>query len=294
MQATTTFHKFHHGAFDITVLSDGYISIPAETLIADAMPAERTKILRQLSEHAGLVDVNTNIPLIRTGNDVVIFDVGGGSKYQPSDGRLAENLTAAGVDAKTVTKVVFTHAHPDHIWGTMTDGGDLRFPNAMYYVGAREWDFWMDRDYLTNMPDALHEFARGAQRDLSAVSDRVVLLQPGDEVVTGMRAVDTAGHTPGHLSFELSGGEGLIIAADAATNQLVSFEHPEWRFGYDTLPDVAIKNRIRLIDRAATDRIKLLGYHWCYPGVGYVERHRGATRFAPSTEGLGLAIASEA
>ena len=111
----------------------------------------------------------------------------------------------------------------------------------------------MDRDYRTNMPDELHDFARGAQRDLGAVADRMILLRPGDEVVAGMRALDTAGHTPGHLSFELSGSEGLIITADAATNQIVSFEHPEWRFGYDTLPDVAIRNRVRLsIERRRT------------------------------------------
>jgi glyoxylase-like metal-dependent hydrolase (beta-lactamase superfamily II) len=281
MTTTSIFHRFQHGVFDITVLSDGYISIPADTLVADARPAERMAILDRLSAHAGLVDVNTNIPLIRTGNDVVIVDVGAGAKYQPSDGRLADNLVSSGVDAKTVTKVVFTHAHPDHIWGTLTDGGGLRFPNATYYVGGTEWDFWMDRDYRTNMPAELHDFARGARRDLGAVADRIVLLRPGDEVVAGMRALDTAGHTPGHLSFELTGGEGLIVAADAATNQIVSFEHPEWRFGYDTLPDIAIRNRVRLIDRAATDRIRLLGYHWCYPGIGYVERHRGGTRFSP-------------
>jgi glyoxylase-like metal-dependent hydrolase (beta-lactamase superfamily II) len=251
-------------------------------------------ILERLSAHAGLVDVNTNVPLIRTGDDIIIVDIGAGAKYQPSDGRLAYNLTEAGVDAKAVTKVVFTHAHPDHIWGTLTDDGSLRFPNATYYVGSAEWAFWMDKDYRTNMPDVLHDFARGAQRDLAAVADRMVLLRPGDDVVTGMRTLDTAGHTPGHLSFELSGGEGLIITADAATNQIVSFEHPQWRFGYDTLPDIAIRNRVRLIDRAATDRIKLLGYHWLYPGIGFVERHRGGTRFSPAAESLRLRIAPEA
>ena len=132
MTAAKNFHRLQHGVFDITVLSDGYISIPADTLVADAPPAERMTILERLSAHAGLVDVNTNIPLIRTANDVLIVDIGAGAKYQPSDGRLADNLTAAGVDAETVTKVVFTHAHPDHIWGTLTDAGCLRFPNATY------------------------------------------------------------------------------------------------------------------------------------------------------------------
>jgi hypothetical protein len=84
MTTEHTFHRLQHGVFDITVLSDGYISIPAETLVADATPAERNSILEQLSAHAGLVDVNTNIPLIRTGSDVVIVDIGAGANYTPT------------------------------------------------------------------------------------------------------------------------------------------------------------------------------------------------------------------
>ena len=58
------------------------------------------------------------------------------------------------------------------------------------------------------------------------------------KVLTGLRALDTAGHTPGHLSFELAGQEGLLLTADVATNEIVSFEHPDWKFGYDTLRSV--------------------------------------------------------
>jgi glyoxylase-like metal-dependent hydrolase (beta-lactamase superfamily II) len=191
------------------------------------------------------------------------------------------SLDASGIDAGNITKVVFTHAHPDHVWGTLTESGKLRFPNATYYVGAAEWNFWMDPDYRNNMPAVLHEFAEGAQRDLGAIKDRVVMLKPGDDIVTGLRTLDTAGHTPGHLSLEMTGGEGLIFSADAATNEIASFQHPKSLFGYDTIPDLAIKNRARLIERAATDRTKLLGYHWTYPGVGFAERKGDGYRYVP-------------
>jgi glyoxylase-like metal-dependent hydrolase (beta-lactamase superfamily II) len=71
----------------------------------------------------------------------------------------------------------------------------LRFPNATYFVGAAEWDYWMDPEYRVNMPAELHAFAEGAQRDLRAVRDRIVMLRPGDDIVPGLRAIDTAGHT---------------------------------------------------------------------------------------------------
>jgi len=266
-------YSFVQGEFEITVVGDGFITVPIDIVAPEGSPEQRAEILRRTGNpDAGLVESKTNIPVIRRKNDLIIVDIGSGNKYQPSDGRLSANPIACGIDAGAITKVVFTHAHPDHVWGTLTEDGRLRFPNATYYVGAAEWDYWMDPDYRNNMPSELHEFAEGAQRDLGAIRDRVVILKPGDDIVTGLRAIDTAGHTPGHLSLELAGGEGLIITADAATNEIASFQHPKARFGYDTIPDLAIKNRARLIERAAFDRTKLLGYHWTCPGAGVAAR----------------------
>jgi glyoxylase-like metal-dependent hydrolase (beta-lactamase superfamily II) len=274
--------QFTHGDFDVAVVSDGYLSIPGEIFTPGVPPDTRAETLSRLDTHAGTVRTPTNIAVLRSSTDLIVFDIGGGHRYQPSDGSFVRNLRAAGFDQAAVTKVVVTHAHPDHIGATLDEDGRLQFPNATYFVGATEWDFWMDRDFFRTRPQALHGFARGAQRDLGAISDRVVMLKPGDDVVTGIRALDTAGHTPGHLSFEVSGGEGLIITADAATSEIVAFEHPEWAFGYDTLPDLAIMNRKRLIDRAAADKTKLLGFHWTYPGVGHVQTSGSAYRFNPT------------
>jgi len=280
--ATETPYRFVQGEFTITVVSDGFITVPIDIVAPEGSQYERAEILRRTGDtRAGLVESKTNIPIIRRGSDLIIVDIGSGDKYQPSDGRLSGNLKTSGIDAGAITKVVFTHAHPDHVWGTLTESGDLRFPNATYYVGAAEWDFWMDPNYRSSMPTELHQFAEGAQRDLGAIKDRVVMLKPGDDIVTGLRAIDTAGHTPGHLSLELSGGEGLIITADAATNEIASFKHPKARFGYDTIPDLAIRNRARLIERAASERTKLLGYHWTYPGVGFAEQIGSGFRYVP-------------
>jgi glyoxylase-like metal-dependent hydrolase (beta-lactamase superfamily II) len=280
--AATPYH-FVQGEFEITVVTDGYITVPIDIVAPEGTAQQRRDILMRTGNlKAGLVESKTNIPVIRSGSDLIIVDIGSGDKYQPSDGKLSQNLQASGIDAGAITKVVFTHAHPDHVWGTLTASGELRFPNATYYVGAAEWNFWMDPDYRSNMPSVLHEFAQAAQRDLGTVRDRVVMLKPGDDIVTGLRALDTAGHTPGHLSLEMAGGEGLIISADAATNEIASFQRPTAKFGYDTIPELAIQNRVRLIDRAATYRTKLLGYHWTYPGVGFAERDGDGYRYVPA------------
>jgi glyoxylase-like metal-dependent hydrolase (beta-lactamase superfamily II) len=275
--------SFVHGDFAVTVISDGFITVPIEIVAPEGSPDERAEILQRTGhQSSGLVASKTNIPVIKKGDDLIIVDIGSGDKYQPSDGRLSANLLASGIDAHAINKVVFTHAHPDHVWGTLAKDGSLRFPNATYFVGAAEWNYWMDPDYLSSMPSELHDFARGAQRDLNAIKDRVVMVKPGDDIVTGLGVLDTAGHTPGHISLEMAGGDGLIISADAATNEIYSFKQPKYRFGYDTIPDLAIRNRAHLIDRAATDRTKLLGYHWTYPGVGFAERRGSGYRYVPA------------
>ena len=273
------FHRFTHGAFDITVVSDGFITLPAEILLPDATPDERQSILARLGGDAAGAPVQANIPLIRHGSDLILIDNGSGTNFQASAGKLAANLKTLGIEPQAITKVIFTHAHPDHSGATTTDDGKLLYPNAEYFVSETEWNFWTDKDYEAHMPAALHDFARGAQRDLFAVKDRLTLVKPGQEILPGMQVVETAGHTPGHISFELAGDGNLLITGDACTNDVIFFEHPIWHFGFDTDPETALKNRRMLLDRAASEKIKLLGYHWSYPGVGYAERKDSAYRF---------------
>jgi glyoxylase-like metal-dependent hydrolase (beta-lactamase superfamily II) len=210
---------------------------------------------------------------------VIVIDVGGGGRFRPTEGRLLANVFAAGLDPLAVTRVALTHAHPDHIWGTMHDDGRLRFPNATYYISAAEWDFWSRPDFSSAMPAALSPFAEGARRSFNAIRDRIVMLRPGSEVVPGLQAIGTPGHTPGHLSFVLDGREPLIITGDALKNELVSIEHPAWRFGNDMDADLAIRTRLRLLDYLATSRSTLLAAHFTYPGAGAVHRKGDGYRF---------------
>lgn len=276
-------HRFTHGAFDIAVVSDGFLTLPVGIVLPDAAPEERDGIMRRLGGTPERAPFHTNIPLIRTGGDLIVVDNGSGGNFQASAGKLSANLATAGIDSAEVTKVVFTHVHPDHAGGTIGMDGTLTFPNAQYFVSEREWAFWTNPDYEKIMPKALHGFARGAQRDLFAVKDRLTLVRPGDEIVSGMQVLDTRGHTPGHISLELEGGDGLVISGDAATSNIVFFEHPDWHFGFDTDPDLALKTRKMLIDRAATEKLTLLGYHWSYPGIGRAERNGNAYRFVAGT-----------
>jgi glyoxylase-like metal-dependent hydrolase (beta-lactamase superfamily II) len=94
--------------------------------------------------------------------------------------------------------------------------------------------------------------------------------------VPGVGVIDTAGHTPGHVSFELAGGDGLILTGDAITVPTVFFAHPDWAFGFDADGELAGKSRRMLLDNAATGKKLMLGYHWPYPGLGRAEAKDGA------------------
>ncbi|MFD2265074.1 MBL fold metallo-hydrolase [Lacibacterium aquatile] len=272
-------HRFSVGEFDLSVFSDGFITLPSGIIAPDAPPDILPGLMERYSGRTDSADISVNIPLIRKGEDLILVDTGSGDKFQASAGRLLDNLLAAGVDPAAVTKVVLTHAHPDHAGGIIRPDGSLTFPNAGYYVSAIEWDFWTAKGWEFRVPSALHEFALGAQRDLGAIIDRVCLVKAGDDIVSGLRVLATPGHTPGHISLEMEGGDGLLISADAINNALISFEHPQWRFGFDTDQDLAVRTRTALIDRVATDRTRMLGYHWPTPGAGMAERKGGGYRF---------------
>jgi glyoxylase-like metal-dependent hydrolase (beta-lactamase superfamily II) len=158
----------------------------------------------------------------------------------------------------------------------------LRFPNASYVVAEAEWNFWMDADLIGKSPESMHGFVVGAQRNLGRAKDKVKTVKPGEDIVTGLRVLDTAGHPPVHISLELAGGDGLIVVGDAVPHATVSFAQPQWRFGFDTIAELAIANRSKLLDRAATEKTRLIGYHWPYPGLGFAERKDAGYRFVPA------------
>ncbi len=280
LTAATPF-AFRQGRFHVTVLSDGGFPLPASVVAPDASPLEWRAIERRLGGRAGSVEAKANIPVIQAGDELMLVDLGGGGKYQPTEGKLVRAFNDAGLDRMAVTKVLLTHAHPDHLWGMLDAEGRPHFPNAEYVIGEAEWSFWMKPDFASAMPPALHPFAVGTRRDLSAVADRIVKIGDAAEIVPGLSAIATPGHTPGHLSYALAGARTLVVTGDVVTNEIVSFEHPDWHFGNDTDQAKAAVTRRRFVDRAANEHLWLLGYHFAYPGLGRAEKAGQAFRFIP-------------
>ena len=275
-------YRFRHGAFDLTVVSDGHLVLPVSFLAPDAPPPEREALLAAAGQTGTQFDSPTNVTLIRAGNELILIDMGSGDRFMPTAGKLWDHLQAAGVDKTRIAKVVFTHGHPDHLWGALDEFDELLLPNATFYVAAAEWEFWSGDNAARGLPAERAGFVTGARRRYEAMKARVVLFKPGDELLPGIHALATPGHTQGHVSLTLAGGDGLLIGGDALTHPLISFAHPQWRPAADHVPEQAAATRMRLLDQLATDRMRLIGFHLPYPGLGSVERANGAYRFVPA------------
>ena len=274
-------YSFKQGAYDISVVSDGTLMLPL-SIIGPEIKPEDLKALLGATVQGDAAQLEASPLLLKSGSDVILLDTGSGGNFQPTAGKIAESLKAVGIDAGAITKVIFTHAHPDHCWGTLGADGKPIFANASFHMAETEWNFWTATDLVSKMPKQMEGMVKTTQGQLAGFKDKVSMFKPGAELLPGLMVLDTAGHTPGHVSFEMAGGDGLIITGDAIVTPKVFFAHPEWKFGFDADHPTAVTNRKKLLDMASAGKKKLLGFHWPYPGIGMAEAKDGAYVYVPA------------
>lgn len=269
----------------ITSLSDGNLSLPISFLFPDVDKAELEPLLKQNNMSLQALEPVCNLTLVQDGDRKILFDAGSGANFVPSAGKLLETLEAAEIDPSDITDVIFTHGHPDHLWGILDDFDEITFPEANLFFPQIEWDFWSRDDVNSLMSEGREVFAIGAKNRMEAMKDRVQLFKSGDEVISGIEAFDTSGHTPGHTAFVIHGtsdDESVMVIGDAITNDIVSFAKPAWPSGSDQDPDKGIETRLRLLDRLASEKIQMIGYHLGNEGLGRVEEFGDAYKFVQS------------
>lgn len=268
------------GDMKIDVVSDGSLTLPGGFLF-DPMPKdELAPILKKYDLSAEVLTPPCNVTLMRHGDRTVLFDVGSGPDFAPNAGTLLASLEALGVVPDDVTDVIFTHAHPDHLWGLLDDFDDPLFPEASYMIGKTEWDYWIDPKTVDEIGESRASFAVGAARRLAMLENSITFFKDGEEILPGVAARATFGHTPGHMAFELrDGSESLMILGDCIGNHHVAFEKPQWHSGSDQNPELGATTRMALLDQLAAEKMRVVGFHLPNSGLGYVDKTADAYRF---------------
>ncbi len=276
------FH-FSLGEAKMTVISDGFFNQPISDI---AVNADRAEVEAAIERYFLLKEANyahTNHLLVELGDARVLVDVGSGSRFFDTAGRLVTNMEAAGIDPDSITHVFITHAHPDHIWGIRDDFDEPIFPGAEYIIGEVEHGYWMQDGLANAVAPEDQQFVVGAVNSINVEGVDWTMVQDGAEIAPGISVMNSFGHTVGHMSLRVeSNGKQLLAIGDAFAQTWMNFAHPDWYNDIDADPVQTVASRNAILDMASADGIALLGYHFPFPGVGHVAREGDSFRFVPA------------
>lgn len=271
------------GSVTITMVSDGHGSRALDAnFVRNAPLAEVQMALRE----AGLPEDRLTIPyavlLADIGSQRVLFDTGNGEFGAATAGKVLENMAKAGIDPASVTAVVISHFHGDHINGLRNKAGALVFPKAKIYVPTTEWNWWMDDARMAAAPEAMKNAFAATRRVFAPIASAVVRFEPGADVLPGVRSIPAFGHTPGHTAFAIEGGSRKVMFWADNTNIAALFvRHPDWSAVFDMDADAARATRRKLADMAIDAEMLVAGYHLPGAAIGTLSRRGSGYEFAP-------------
>jgi glyoxylase-like metal-dependent hydrolase (beta-lactamase superfamily II) len=218
--------------------------------------------------------------VVNTAGKLVLIDTGQGeAAYTNSKGQAGQfmtNLAAAGIDAKNIDAVIITHYHGDHVNGLLKADNSLAFPNAEVLVPAAEHQYWMDDGEMSRAPAGRMEglFKNNRRVFNAEVLKRVKTYEAGKEVVPGLTAVATPGHSPGHSSLVMASGNSKVyVQADVTNVPYLFARNPGWHVVFDQDPKMAEETRRKVYDMLVAEKMMVQGFHYPFPALAYVEKN---------------------
>ena len=210
-----------------------------------------------------------NILLIKKGDKNILFDAGNGLGKNENVGRLLEQMQASNIQPSSITDVVLTHAHGDHVNGLVLPDGNFAFKNANYYISKKEFDFWMKSDN------------QNTKNILSKIQTRLTFLKHDSVIFDVIKAVETPGHTPGHLAFEINHNHKTFKHIADIVHSPILIRYPEYGIKYDQDFDQAVKTRKTVLETAYKEKQIVFTMHLPWPGIGYVDKKENRYQWIP-------------
>lgn len=280
-------YRFTIGEIEALSISDGWGGAPDPTSMMmpeDQRPAMK-EALKNAYQPADTFPFNFNVLVLRTGNEIILFDGGNGAGGMGHSGLLEYRLAEAGLLADNVTAVFLSHAHPDHIGGLVHDGKPF-YPNAKVVISNKEHEFWTGKNPdLSGMgvPEEMKTgMTKGAQSALEVLAGQLEMIEPGKQMFGCVTPQEAYGHTPGHLTYLIeSGDDKLYHIVDLAHNPVLMFADPNWAIAFDTNRKQAIASRKRIFAELAAQRTRVYGYHLPFPALGHIARNGDSFAWVP-------------
>lgn len=282
------FYRYKVGSFEVTVVTDGITNTPlADGYVANAQKdAVNAALAADYLPRDRAIHPYTPI-VVNTGSKLVAIDTGLGlGMFQQSNGAAGQyhgNLQAAGIDRNAVDTVIISHFHGDHINGLIDAENKPAFPNAEVMVPAGEWAFWTDESNAARLPEPLRPQFGNVKRVFGVLGNKVTQYEGNKELVAGITAIPSPGHTPGHVSHVVaSGNDKILVQADITAGMVTLFaRNPGWHLLFDADKPLAEQTRRKLYDMAAADKMIVQGYHFSFPGAAYVVKEGNGYRLVP-------------
>lgn len=273
------------GAFEVIALADGAADLQGWAVspeLTDGVPVDWAAYAARNPGGFHGKDhrwrIHNTCYLVRGEGAAVLVDCGVGAGPYPwyggLRGQLPRELAAAGTAPGDISTVFLTHAHPDHVgWTFDEEAGRPTFPRARYLLHRDDWDEFRGR---TPVPKHFTRFVAPLER-----AGVLRVLDGAEEIAPGITAIETPGHTPGHMSLVVtSRGEGLVIAGDVL-NSPVYVSEPGRPFGADMDRARGIATREALVARVEAEGWRVAAAHFPEPGWGSILRIEGRRWFAP-------------
>ena len=282
------YYKYKVGQ-DIEIISiyDGVWEKPHdETFIKDVSVAETKESLRNAGINDESIPIEFAFTIIKTSTETILVDAGTGGQLAPSAGLGSKGMAAAGISAADIDKVIVSHMHPDHIFGLMEKETNAQvYPNAEIMVGETEYGFWTQDGLIEKLPERRKGLAKRIQATFPTWKN-VTQFSNGQEVASGVTAVDSFGHTPGHSSLRVSSGDQqLMLIGDALLLPALFLANLDWQVAFDSDKDQATATRKGIVQEAVADGISLAGYHFGFPNSGTIEKDGNGFVFNPHSIG---------